>query len=200
MVDTINTAGQYVLNTLSDVIAQKPVWAKRLYDVISSELPQLPVRSRLIMVAHAAYESGWGARPSTELTNNLYNVTAGSWWLGKNFPTYRQVNGDLSYAKADCDRQGRPMTVQPNGKLACKVDQIWRKYATVNDCIKDYWDFLGPNQNGGRYASARAALEAGDIATFGQRLYAAGYFTLPPDEYIKTLTSVVNTVSNFVGA
>ena len=192
----ITEAGGYLVSTLTGIV-DHTLWAKRLYDVIGAELPQLSVSAKATMVAHAAYESGWGqATTAARTANNLFNLTAGSAWRG---PVFVQANADLSYNLTECAKKGRTPTQQANGKMACRIDQTWRSYPSINAAVRDYWDFLGPNQNSGRYISARLALENGNVADFGQRLYTAGYFTLPPNEYIATLTSIVGTIKRMIG-
>lgn len=191
----IMTASTEVVETLLGV-KDAAVWAQKLYGVIGTELPQLSTQSKALIIAHAAYESGWGQKAAAAKgTNNIFNITAGSSWRGD---TYVHIGGDLSFNQAECARLKRIMELQPNGKMACRIDQVWRKYPTVNAAVRDYWDFLGPRQNQGRYVPARQALEAGDIPTFGQRLFAAGYFTLPAADYIASMTKVVSTVGKFL--
>lgn len=202
--DTILKANAVVKDSIGKVftslygIASPALWAGRLYAVVSTELPALSMRAKLLMIAHAAYESGWGQKAAAALgTNNLWNITAGSQWKGA---TVVQPNGDLSFKVEECERKGRPLVRQSNGKMACRIDQTWRKYDSVNAAVKDYWDFLGPNQNAGRYSKARMALESGDVSAFGTRLYDAGYFTLDPIEYTKSMTAVVASVKKYLGA
>ena len=194
IVTNVTAAATGVVDTLLGV-KDAAVWAQKLNGVIMKELPQLSAKARTIIIAHAAYESGWGQKAAAARgTNNIFNITAGSQWKG---PIDVNVNGDLSFGVAECQRLGRPMTMQSNGKPACKIDQKWRKYASVNEAIRDYWSFLG-EQNGGRYLPARNALVAGDVPMFGQMLFTAGYFTLPPAEYVASMTKVVATAARFL--
>jgi hypothetical protein len=181
-------------------VKDKALWAARLFAVIGTELPQLSIRAKVLIVAHAAFESGWGQDGAAKRgTNNIFNITAGGEWLKAKKPVLVVANADLSYDAKECARVGRPMSAQPNGKLACKIDQTWRKYPTVNAAIQDYWDFLGPNQNGGRYLPARNALVAGDVTGFAQAAKAAGYFTLPVDEYSAQLAGMLASVAKRLG-
>jgi len=169
-------------------LKNKAEWAKFVFAETTALFPTLPVKSRIIIVAHAAYESGWGqGNRAVREANNLFNVTAGSQWHGD---TLVVPNADLSYNVAECTRLNRPMVVQINGKPACRIDQTWRKYASYRDSLTDYWSFLG-----GRYIVARDALAAGDVAGFVNGLYAKGYFTLAPDEYLNQLASMVDSVA-----
>jgi len=187
----IQAAAADVVRTLLGV-TDSAKWAASLYGVISRELPQLSPKARVLMVAHAAYESGWGQKAAAARgSNNIWNLTAGSAWTGQiDF----QPDADLSYNVSECSRLGRPVTTQSNGKPACRIDQRWRKYPSVNEAVRDYWSFLGPQQNGGRYIKARAALEAGDTVGFARELAAVGYYTLPSAEYAKKLGEVVESV------
>lgn len=184
------TSSSAVINSLAGASAQE--FAKTLNAVLDAEVPGLPPRARYIAIAQAAFESGWGKTNVARTANNFWNITAGSLWRG---PVLVVPNGDISYAQSDCQKQNRPMTRQPNGRLACKVDQTWRRYQTVNESVADYWQFLG-----GRYATAREALRAGDVVGFSTALAAKGYYTAPVEEYTKNMKSIVNTVERFVTA
>jgi flagellum-specific peptidoglycan hydrolase FlgJ len=81
------------------------------------------------------------------------------------------------------------------GRSYCKIDQLWRKYATLNEAVRDYWDFLGPNQNRGRYLVARTALEAGDATAFVRELKKAGYYTADQTEYTTAINNLVSSVN-----
>jgi len=183
-------------------VTDRAKWAKKVFDDVSAVLPGLDVKSRLLIVAHAAYETGWGGNSPARLANNIFNLTAESAWKGD---VYRQANADVSYQPDVCKRLGRPMTRQKNGKLGCRIDQVWRKYPNYRAAIRDYWEFIGPNQNRGRYAPARAALERGDVAGFVRALAfpadgSHGYFDPAiADEYASTLSAVFNTVCKYLG-
>lgn len=157
-------------------LKNKAQWVKYTFDQVSAALPQLSVKSRLMIVAHAAYESGYGQLSSAmkKGSNNLFNLTAGPAWGGPTVP-----GGDTNAA-------GQPITQQ------------WRVYPDYRASILDYWDFLGPNQNRGRYVAARAALQAGDIAGFAQALYKAGYYELNPSTYTTQLSGTFNAVSKLL--
>lgn len=165
----------FLTRTVMD-LTDRAQWAKFLFDEITSAVPNLSVRTRLMMVAHAAYESGWGQKSSAMKagTNNLWNITAGPAWKG---PTS---------AGGDTDGAGKPIVQQ------------WRVYPSYRAAIQDYWSFLGPDQNGGRYVKARAALEDGDLQGFARELYSAGYFTLSPGAYASALAGVYGSVSDLL--
>lgn len=166
-------------------------WAVSLYGVISQELPQLSVSGKLLMIAHGAQESGWGQKAAAARgTNNIWNITAGSQWKG---PVDVQTLGDLSYDVNECEKKGLVMVRQKDGGLACRITQTWRKYATVNEAVRDYWDFLG-NQNARKFLPARNALERGNAVDFAAALGAAKYYTLPVAQYTSGLLAVVDSV------
>ena len=75
-----------------------------------------------------------------------------------------------------------------------RVSQTWRAYSTVPDAIADYWAFLGPDFNRGRYVRARTALEAADLPLFSVELFKAGYYTLPAIKYVARLGDVSRKV------
>lgn len=178
-----------LVGSLANMLTQ-PLWAKGLYDVLTLELPNVSVTGRLTMVAHGAYESGWGKSTASKLANNFWNITSGGSWSG---PVLVEPNSDRSYSPTECKRLNRPMTTQSNGKLACRIDQTWRRYPTVNAAVRDYWQFLN------KYPGAKQALTVGDVAAFAQQLGAGGYYTLPVEEYTRTLVAVVATAKRFIG-
>lgn len=157
-------------------VTDKALWCKKVYAAVDATLPSIPEISKLIIVAHAAFESGYGKAKAAQAGNNLFNITAGPAWTGQKWV---DVGGDT-------DGHGNSIT------------QTWRMYPSVNAGIADYWSFLGPNQNGGRYAAAQDALIAGDLSGFVYSLHDAGYFTLDPSQYLASMSAVVNTVQNFV--
>ena len=155
-------------------------WTVDVWNAIGRALPQLSTQSRLIVLAHAAYESGFGKAKAAVRGSNVFNITAGSAWRGE---AWDDVGGDLEY-----DATGK----------AKRITQRWRIYPNLDGAIADYWQFLGPSANRGRYVKARQALEAGDVATFVNELHAAGYFTLAPSKYLAGLTGALGTVSGAI--
>lgn len=187
----------FVVKGLTD----KAKWAKYVFDEAGAAIPGASARTKAIIVAHAAYESGWGQiATAAKQANNIFNVTAGSWWLAAKKPTLVEKNGDWSYYKGTGTPPPAetPWQKDDKGRWRRRIDQVWRKYADYREAIADYWSFLGPDQNGGRYQPARAALRDGDVATFAQKLYEEGYFTLPPDQYTQQLLAIVGTVTKFL--
>jgi hypothetical protein len=182
---------EYVEEKVS-AITDKVKWAKSVYGIVTRELPNLPPISRAVVVAQGVLETGWGKSRAFQQGNNLFNVTAGSSWTGDKWV---DVNGDISFNRADCERQGKTMVPrQRDGKLYCKVDQTWRKYPTVAAAVQDYWQLLGWS----RYLPARDALERGDIADFAAKLRSGGFYTAPVDEYTDSLQAVANTVNRYL--
>lgn len=191
-VETAIETGKTVIGTLRDVKDQV-LLVKGLYSAIDAELPDLPAKSKVIMVAHALHESGWNKGRAAINANNWWNITAGPAWKGE---TFLAVDGDRSYAASDCTRLKRPMSFKDDkGRAYCKIDQLWRKYPTLNDAVRDYWDFLGPGQNRGRYLEARNALEAGDVTAFARELKKAGYYTADQTEYTQAINNLIYSVN-----
>lgn len=136
-------------------------------------LPFLSISSTHLVLAHLALESGYGAARAAQRGHNLGNLTAGPYWLGEKW----------------VDRGG------DKNKHGADIDQTWRIYDSVSEFLADYWRFLGPVANGGRYLEARNELESGHGAHFGRGLGKAGYYELDPDEYTRRLLSVLGTVT-----
>lgn len=163
------------LGAAGDAVTARVRWLRDLWAALGTELPQLSTEARVLALAHATMESGWGVTRQAREAYNVWNLTAGSAWRG---PT--MAGGDTEY-----DAQGN---VRP-------ITQAWRVYGSMGAAVRDYWAFLGPTANRGRYVAARAALERGDAVAFAQELYRAGYYTLPPARYAEQLGAVVRSVS-----
>lgn len=186
-------------------LMDKAQWAKLIYDTAGAAIPGISAAGRVLLVAHAAYESGWGqVATAARLANNIFNITAGSAWKGTKLV---EKNADWEYplGAATTAPQPPPPATTPwqkdaKGRWRRRIDQVWRKYPDYRAAILDYWDFLGPNQNGGRYVAARNALQAGNAAVFASELSKARYFTLPPAQYASEVGAVMSTVSRFLAS
>ena len=148
-------------------------WCLRIHGEIFSALPFLSLSSTQLVLAHLALESGYGTARAAQRGHNLGNITAGPYWLG---PKWTDVGGDTD-------------------KAGARITQTWRIYDSVSEFLVDYWRFLGPVANGGRYLEARNELESGHGAHFARGLGKAGYYELDPDEYTRRLISVLSTVT-----
>ena len=158
-------------------LAHKLSWALAVHGVVRDALPQLPEASALLVTAHAALESGWGSIGHLSATRDMFNLTAGKAWLAAGKPVLHQENADYEY-RADGSR--------------VRIAQDWRKYASLRDAVLDYWEFLGAS----RYEAqgVRAALERADLQAFTRSLYAGGYYTLPPEQYLSGLLGVLTRI------
>lgn len=137
--------------------------------------PQLSRMTKLIIIAQAAHESGWGKGKAAKEGYNYWNITAGSSWKGDVIG-----GGDL-----ECDAAGQN----------CKpITQKFRKYRSNVNAIEEYLKFL----SGGRYKVAFDALMQGDIVAFVTQLRAAGYYTAALDSYIAGSKSALTAVTQFV--
>lgn len=151
-------------------------WCLRIHGEIFTTLPFLSISSTHLVLAHLALESGYGAAKAAQRGHNLGNITSGPYWLG---PKWVDVGGDKNKHGAD-------------------IDQTWRIYDSVSEFLVDYWRFLGPAANNGRYVEARNALERGTTDAFARLLGRAGYYELAPDEYSRRLLSVLGTVTRII--
>jgi flagellum-specific peptidoglycan hydrolase FlgJ len=177
----IGAAALALAGTGAAVVVDKATWARRTAAAISVELAQLSPAAQRLVLAHAAYESGFGTARAAVRGNNVFNITAGSAWSGE---TWTDVAGDEAF-----DSQGNSLG---------RIDQVWRVYGSINEAVRDYWQFLGPSANRGRYATARAALEQADLSLFAARLFAAGYFGLPVARYTAGLSATLTTTRLYV--
>jgi flagellum-specific peptidoglycan hydrolase FlgJ len=148
----------------------------RIHGEIFTTLPFLSGTATNLVLAHLALESGYGAARAAQRGHNLGNITAGAYWLGPKWVD----------RKGDTDKHG------------VGIDQTWRIYDSVHEFLADYWRFLGPVANGGRYVEARNELERGHGDPFARLLGKAGYYELDPDEYTRRLLSVLGTVTRIL--
>jgi flagellar protein FlgJ len=120
------------------------------------------------ILAHAALESGWGAREITAAdggaSHNLFGIKAGGNWQGAAVATLT-----TEY------RQGVPV----------KLEQRFRAYADYGEAFGDYANLLKA-----RYG---AALEKSDAGSFAEGLAAGGYASDPA--YAGKLKSVIASVA-----
>lgn len=124
-----------------------------------------------LIAAHAALESGWGAKPLTnargETTHNLFGIKATGGWRGASVAA--------------------TTTEYYDGTTASKVVERFRAYSGYAGAFRDYAALLA---NSPRYAHA---LNAGDDAhAFARGLKRGGYATDPA--YESKLVQVVSQV------
>lgn len=151
-------------------------FVSNVYGAIDSAAPSLGTKSKLMVLAHAAYESGWGKATAAKEGNNLFNITAGSSWGGP------VVGGsDTEYDSA--------------GNVK-SITQRFRAYGSVEESVADYINFL----QGSRYSAAYSALVNGDPVGFVRALSAAHYFTLPEAQYESAFLSVLQKATNTWGS
>lgn len=147
---------------------QQKLWGAALLDSVERKLPMLSYQAALLVVAHAAHESGFGRCNAWKRGFNAWNLTAGPAWTGAK---WTEVNGDT-------DGKGNPIT------------QTWRAYGSMDDAVADYWLFLGPTANRGRYVRARDALSHVDVNAFVRELHNAGFFTANPVGYLAAVQTI----------
>jgi hypothetical protein len=141
-----------------------------------------PANTQILIIAHAAYESGWGKTKQAQQAFNLFNVSAGSSWKG---PTME--GGDLEFGAGGVK----------------KIVQKWRCYGSMGEAVGDYLHLLELP----RYLPARAALMDGDGARFiewlgpdraHQNPPLGGYFTLSTTTYLRCFSAVVAEVTALI--
>jgi flagellar protein FlgJ len=154
-------------------------FAVRLLRALAAVPPaeNIPEDAWPLVVAHAAYESGWGSARAAS-GRNYFNLTAGSRWRG------RIVQGpDLEYSDG----------------VVKRITQRFRAYDSDAEAVRDYLAFLSMP----RYRPAREALVAGDALRFVQLLGpdrsretppVGGYYTLPTARYAAEFAAVLEQV------
>ena len=142
-------------------------FVKGLRATLEAIAPYLSPAAQQIVIAHAAFESGWGKSKPARLGFNLFNVT-------RTKADTRPVveSGDLEY---DSSGNARPIT------------QRFAAYSSLGEGLAEYFKLL----SGPRYAGTVARLEAGDSVGFVNELREGGYFTLPLAEYQRTFAGVL---------
>lgn len=148
---------------------------------VSTEL-NISSDANRVIVAMAAYESGFGRKTAARYFN-FFHMTAGSQWKGKGFPYLIEENADWEYL--------------PDGTRK-RIPQEWRMYDNVEHGIRGFWDFMGTVWNNGRYLQARNYLEQGRIDLAAREMYERGYFTLPATQYIQGWTNTLRKVNSYV--
>ena len=174
----------------------KETFARDWFEAISRAAPHTSVATRVLVVAHAAYESGWGKGFASQKGFNPWNLTAGttdkpnpmSIWSGAVI-----IGGDTEY--------------NPGQTGAKKIQQRFRKYLSMEEAVVDYFKFL----SSARYMDAKAALMAGDasfVYHLGVNTYAndgtrsvvrawpmgvtkGGFYTLPIPDYVSHYNKVL---------
>jgi len=164
-------------------VTDRQAWANALYTATTNALPFLSPRSKALILAHAALETGYGPyrKDSAARCNNIFNVTTGSQWLkdGKPFCT----GGDVTYSQLTAEGKPTPIT------------QKWRSYPSVEAALLDYWAFLGSTSG---YRAAREALERADAAEFARLLREAHYYDAPLAQYVAGLQGGINTAKKYL--
>lgn len=157
---------------LVEINGSPQVFAQRLLQIVSQVLPGLSLRARLLVVAHAAYESGWGSvGQHRDLTNNIFDLTAGSQWTG---PVV--------------------MGTTPDGGVL----QRWRSYADLESAMADYLIFLGYYDS----AAAAELYGQADPGTFAVDLGSSNFYDtalVAPATYAQNLVSMTQTVARYTG-
>lgn len=159
------------LTAQDEIQARKSLFIQRLRPHAEAAARQTGVPAAFIL-AHAALESGWGAREirwaDGRGTHNLFGIKAGASWRGESVESET-----LEY------RQGLPL----------RVSERFRAYADYTEAFADYAQLLRS-----RYASA---IQAGDDAqAFAQALAAGGYATDPA--YAGKLRGVIASVARLL--
>jgi flagellum-specific peptidoglycan hydrolase FlgJ len=156
---------------LTDLPGTRQHFAVTMFDVVSRAFPFLSVKARLLIVAHAAHESGWGQLSNgRKVSNNVFNLTAGSSWKG---PT---IGG------TDVDANENP------------IAQNWRVYPSLDAAVADYWTFLG---NFDPTAKSVLLLSPG-VVDFAHALKLGRYYEAPEASYAAGLQSALAEVLSYV--
>lgn len=126
--------------------------------------------ARIMVIAQAAFESGWGKTRMYREGFNPFNVIRSS-----SDPGQVIVSGDQ-----ECKPDG---TCRP-------ITQRFAKYGSLDEAVGAYLRLLGAL----RYKDALVKLERADVEGFIVTLYAGGYFTLPVQKYLASFKDMIRSV------
>lgn len=173
----------------------------RLAMEIEREVLELDAKARRLLLAHAAFESGFGTAAPALKANNLWNTTAGptgsrvlASWLAQGGHVWQQENADWEYSPPGVVPVGREWQLDPETKRWRKrIPQNWRAFDTWAACVRDIWvRWMGRAD----YRCVKAALEVADPVAYSARLYAARFFTAPLPWYTAGLVKTLGTVTD----
>lgn len=171
----------------------KAAFVKKMSSITDGQ--GLSGKTRALIIAHAALESGWGLSPQAARVFNYWNIAAGSSWKGS-----VMQGGDLEFTKVKDPVTGVVNTVSK------KITQNWRAYKTEAEAFHDYFNRV---LTYGRYLPARAALMDGDPESFvrllgpdraNERPPVGGYYTLPTNDYLRLYNEKLAEVMQYVDA
>lgn len=147
-------------------------FVKHLSAPLRSADPTLASLPRCIVIAHAAFESGWGGTKIAKEGHNYFSITR---LRSSDAPIIE--SGDKEY--------------KPDGTVI-QISQPFAKYASAEEALVDYFKFIKKL----RYQPAYSHLMAGNLVAFITTLRKGGYFTLPLDQYLAAMSSVLGRVAN----
>lgn len=171
-------------------------FVKDLMSAVKAAKPNVTPETSALVIAHAAYESGWGRAKAAREGFNYWNLTAGSAWTG---PVL--LGSDTEYRAGSS--QARPIT------------QKFRKYITAMQACGNYFQFLQMP----RYKDAFNKLMRGestfvvDLGAFkfgpdGKTAVPAwpagapkgGFYTLPIERYCEEFRKVLLEVQQLLAS
>lgn len=161
--------GSTIVTEASRLEFVRRVWAAIVEATPNLGSTALATRVRVMILAHAAYETGWGITTGYRLGNNLFNITRSA----------SDAGPVVSGPDTECDASGncRPIT------------QRFRAYGSLAESVRDYIAFLSAS----RYAASLKLLLAGDLG-FAEALGKAGYYTLPIAKYVSSYRAMIDSV------
>lgn len=166
---------------------QRKDFAARLWAALGRVRGDLSPGAKALIIAHGAYETGWGLVGTAPSGHNYWNTTVGK--AQYRAPGSTWVKGAGTPGK-DKDGNGRP------------IDQTWRSFPTDDDALRDFLStFVGPSPHS-LYPEAYVALNAfnGNVTDYAAALRKRGYFTAPLAEYTTRLQAVYASVLSALGA
>lgn len=145
----------------------------KVWPFVKNKLADEDRKVQLAVLAHAAYETGWGKARAYVYGNNLFNITRLT-----TDPRPVIMASDLEYSTKDSAPK--------------KITQRFAAYDTLGDSLEHYWQFIGRT----RYEQAIPCLRAGDLPGFISALSKGRYFTLPLADYLSTYLKMVQSVTS----
>jgi len=165
-------------STSPSLPATRKEFAQAVMAALSRVIPNAPSATRILITAHAAFETGWGRTSGFVKGNNLFNITR--------LPT------DPAPIIMGPDSECPPGTTDLS--QCRKITQRFAAYPSIDASISHYLSFI----NRTKFGDAYSRLMAGRVDFVGP-LGKGGYYTLPIPTYLSTIKSVFNQVTALIG-
>lgn len=199
--DSERAQGASLLMNTFTLPSTKTDFVRNILSAAARVSPNLSLRSRALIAAWAAHESGWGkATNQARVAFNYWNLTAGGAWLGAGKPVLKGNDTEFTVGQAG----------------AKKIVQQWRAYSSLDESVADLLNFIGQSgyinyrEGSGQllagdehFATALGVMERGPgglVVRVDNRANTAGFYTMPRSEYQRSLSKLATEVSSIIAS